>query len=368
MSPYLFILIMDALSQLISHNIQRSPDFKYHWKCDKLAISHMCFADDLLLLFHGDVHSALLMQNTLTEFHAFTGLLANTTKSCIFIAGVEESVAATICQSLRFTRGSLPLKYLGVPLISTRLKKEDCDGLICRISQRIQSWTSKFLSYAGRVQLIQSVLVGIHNYWASMFILPKYVLKQVEQLLRRFLWSGGIDLPSGAKVAWDNVCKPKKEGGLGLKSLTNLNSILNMKHVWNLLFNPSQSLWASWIHTYMLKGKSFWAVKTPSQCSWYWRKILKLRDKVRPLLKHKIVNGNRTFLWFDNWHPLGPLFDKFGARIVYDSAIPLHAKVNVIIDGGEWHWPRTNTLELMEVRSGMHSLPPPSTSRKMANK
>ena len=99
----------------------------------------------------------------------------------------------------------------------------------------------------------------------------------------------------------------------------------------------------------MLKGKSFWAIKPPSQCSWYWRKLPNIRDKIRPLLKHKIGNGYGTYLWFDNWHPLGPLWDKFGPRIIYDSAIPLHAKVKDIIVAGEWQWPRMNTLELMEV-------------------
>ena len=70
----------------------------------------------------------------------------------------------------------------------------------------------------------------------------------------------------------------------------------------------------------MLKGKSFWAVKPPSQSSWYWKKLLKLRDIVRPMLKHRIGNGCGTFLWYDNWHPLGPLLDKFGNRVVYDVA------------------------------------------------
>ena len=154
--------------------------------------------------------------------------------------------------------------------------------------------------------MIQSVLAGIHNYWASMFILPKYVLKQVETILRRFLWSGRTESSTGAKVAWENVCKPKEEGGLGLKELTSLNHTLNMKHVWTLFSNPNRSLWASWIQTYMLKGKSFWGVKHPSQCSWYWRKLLRMRDTLRPLLKHKIGNGCGTFLWYDNWHPLGP--------------------------------------------------------------
>ena len=110
----------------------------------------------------------------------------------------------------------------------------------------------------------------------------------------------------------------------------------------------------------MLKGKSFWGVKPPAQCSWYWRKLLRMRDILRPLLRHKIGNGFGTFLWYDNWHPLGPLLDKFGPRIVYDAALPLHARVRDIIDDGEWHWPRTNTIGLMEVRSGMSSVPSPS--------
>ena len=112
----------------------------------------------------------------------------------------------------------------------------------------------------------------------------------------------------------------------------------------------------------MLKGKTFWAIKPPSQCSWYWRKILRMRDKIRALLKHNSGNGCGTFLWFDNWHPLGPLLDKFGSRIVYDSALSLHAKVKEIITDREWHWPRTNTLDLMEVRAEMHSIALPSDS------
>ena len=68
-------------------------------------------------------------------------------------------------------------------------------------------------------------------------------------------------------------------------------------------------------------------------------------------------------MWYDNWHPLGPLLENFGPRIVYDATLPLYAIVTDIIEGGEWHWPRTNTIELMEVQSGMCSVPSPSDTQ-----
>ena len=114
MSPYLFVLIMDSLSQLFHYHIHRCPRFRYHWKCDKLNISHLCFADDLTLLFYGDVQSASIMKHTLSHFHDFTGLQANPTKSCMFFAGVEDDISDSICQIFQFTKGTLPMKYLGV--------------------------------------------------------------------------------------------------------------------------------------------------------------------------------------------------------------------------------------------------------------
>lgn len=61
------------------------------------------------------------------------------------------------------------VKYLRVPLISIKLKVRDCEGIKQKILSRIQSWTSKSLSYAGRVHLAIFVLQGIRAYWTSIF-------------------------------------------------------------------------------------------------------------------------------------------------------------------------------------------------------
>ncbi|KAL0295598.1 UNVERIFIED_CONTAM: hypothetical protein Scaly_3097700 [Sesamum calycinum] len=114
--------------------------------------------------------------------------------------------------------------------------------LIDKVDTRLAGWNHQHLSYAGRLQLIKSVLSTLHMYWASVFILPKGVLKMLERKMRTFLWQG----PSGgrqAKVAWDQICKPKAEGGLGLRSLIIMNQALILKQMWRVLQNDGSSIW-----------------------------------------------------------------------------------------------------------------------------
>ena len=153
--------------------------------------------------------------------------------------------------------GSLPLQYLGVPLISKRLTSVDCKGLIDKMVARIKCWTSKLLSYAGRLILIKSVLFSLQVYWSSLFILPKKVLKQMEQIMRAFLWSRPDLKGRGAKVSWVDISLPKNEGGLGIKNLEIWNKVVMSKHIWNLIRLDSSSLWVDWVKLYLIRDHSF---------------------------------------------------------------------------------------------------------------
>ncbi|GKD11294.1 hypothetical protein Tco_1190979, partial [Tanacetum coccineum] len=155
--------------------------------------------------------------------------------------------------------GKLPVKYLGVPLLPSRLLYRDCSELMEKVKRRISDWKNKSLSLAGRVQLIQFVLGFMHLYWASVFILPTRLMLELEQVMRGFLWCQGEMKRGKAKVAWEAVCLPKKEGGLGICRLEAVNMALITSHIWSLL-TCKESLWVRWIHTYKLKGISFWEI------------------------------------------------------------------------------------------------------------
>jgi hypothetical protein len=120
-----------------------------------------------------------------------------------------------------------------------------------------------------------------------------------------------------AKVAWEKVCVPKKEGGLGLKRLNVWNQAAMLRHIWNLFAQGRFALGGmAWVDKNWLKGRSFWQISIPQSCSWSWKQILKLREVAKRFLKFKVGDGNRIFLWLDDWHPDGCLLDKYGCQAV----------------------------------------------------
>lgn len=105
------------------------------------------------------------------------------------------------------------------------------------------------------------------------------------------------------------------------------------------------------IHSYVIKEECLWHMSLPSSSSWTIRKLFKLRVLVQPCIKYVVGNGARTFLWLDNWHPLGPLYFMFGDRVEFNMGRSLAAKVESLIRNNLWRWARRRnevTKEIIE--------------------
>ncbi|GAV79285.1 hypothetical protein CFOL_v3_22750, partial [Cephalotus follicularis] len=131
-----------------------------------------------------------------------------------------------------FRQDILPIKYLGLSLIATRMSKQDCASSTEKILARANSWVSKSLSYAGWLQLIKSTLSSMQVYWCSTFLLPISLIKECERIVKRFLWTGSNNSVKQSLVKWAKVCTPYQEGGLGIKSMKIWNKALLLKKVW----------------------------------------------------------------------------------------------------------------------------------------
>jgi hypothetical protein len=69
-----------------------------------------------------------------------------------------------------------------------RSRKATFNFIKDRIWKRINSWSSKCLSQAGREVLIKSVLQFIPSYIMSIFLLPASVIDDNEKMLHSFWW------------------------------------------------------------------------------------------------------------------------------------------------------------------------------------
>ena len=130
------------------------------------------------------------------------------------------------------------------------------------------SWSNRALSFAGRLQLIKSVISNTVNFWSSAFILHAKCLDTTERMCSTFLWSGSPTQTHKAKVSWEDLYFPKEEGGLEIRKLRDSAKAFAMKLIWRI-FTQSSSLWVSWVTHYLLNYNSFWDVGDDSKGSGY---------------------------------------------------------------------------------------------------
>ncbi|GKB97479.1 hypothetical protein Tco_0983616 [Tanacetum coccineum] len=181
------------------------------------------------------------------EFGKVAGLIPNYNKSTIIFGSLNDDEKNELLAVMPFKVENLPIRYLGVPLTSKKLR-------------------------------------------------AKEFIEDINKLLKNFLWQQFESFKGRAKVVWKNICKYKQKGGLGLKDLRVWNKAIIVKHLWHIV-NDTESLWVKWIHTEKLRGRSVSEVDIETNDSWGWKNIFNLRKDARKFMFLKIGDGNRTLIW-----------------------------------------------------------------------
>ncbi|XP_057517050.1 uncharacterized protein LOC130798178 [Amaranthus tricolor] len=95
-----------------------AEEFNFLPRCSKIKLNHLIFADDFMLFCKGNIQSIKILIKGVETFSSSSGLKANNNKSAIYLAGVSDSVRSHAASTLYFAFESLPVKYLGMALIS----------------------------------------------------------------------------------------------------------------------------------------------------------------------------------------------------------------------------------------------------------
>jgi len=161
-------------------------------------------------------------------------LKVNFNKSKIEGIGIDYRVVDRFSEILNCSTMEVLFKYLGVPVGANYISQSYWKDMVNKVKKRLALCKGKHISFVGKVSLIKFVISTIFLYYLSSFKISVDVNKEIRRIERDFLWGWGYETGKIAWVKWDNMGKPKSEGGLEIKDLKLFNMTLFGKRKWKL--------------------------------------------------------------------------------------------------------------------------------------
>jgi hypothetical protein len=148
-----------------------------------------------------------------------------------------------ILSDLPAIRSHFPIKYLGLPLTTRRLRRVDFNPLVDKMVKKLTHRNGKNINQAGRLTLVKSVLTSQAVYFLTSLRAPKQTLHEIDSERKHFLWAGTEALTGGkCKVNWPRSARPTNYGGLGILHLGKFARALRLRWLWKD-WNSEQKLW-----------------------------------------------------------------------------------------------------------------------------
>ncbi|KAH1081996.1 hypothetical protein J1N35_021757 [Gossypium stocksii] len=188
LSPYLFILYMEWLGL----SIRKAIDVG-NWSPIRLShggppLSHLFFADDLILFGHADKNQARVIKCILDDFCGYSRYRINSRKTNIFFSkGFDNNLGDFLNGFFGFQKFSNLGHYLGAPILHDKVKNSTLNFVVEKVNNKLSSWDANQFSLAGRVTLAQSVLISIPSYFMQTMMVPKGICDEIERIVRKFV-------------------------------------------------------------------------------------------------------------------------------------------------------------------------------------
>ncbi|XP_039041974.1 uncharacterized protein LOC120180759 [Hibiscus syriacus] len=175
-----------------------------------IVLSHIQFADDLLIFSEGDERQLKNFYRVLKIFEVAAGLKLNLNKTKIFWINVEEERVRRWADAISCGWAGLPSTYLGLPLGFKRNSKSFWKPIVDKVNSHLDTWKGKLLSFG-------LTFFGI--------------LSQLEVFIG---------------LSEKNICRPKSHGELGIFDVKSRNCALLNKWIWHFS-EDNNSLWKKFV-------------------------------------------------------------------------------------------------------------------------
>ena len=212
LAPYLFLLTVDVLGQMLQHSIHRVKGLQLP---DKSSITNQMFADDTLLFLDGTPDNLDRAITVINKFGAASGAKLNLHKSVgLWIAHRAQPWTWGEEACLKWLQTGEVTKYLGYPF-GLKIPQKEKDGkMLNQIWKHLFKWSAHPLSLAGRIMISNQVILSSIWYFASCTDYTGKTLKTAKATVRNYIWSGKRESCARAKVKWDTAVLPIVRGGV----------------------------------------------------------------------------------------------------------------------------------------------------------
>nr|XP_025681707.1 uncharacterized protein LOC112783135 [Arachis hypogaea] len=189
-----------------------------------LSISHLMFADDLILFGEAFCIQMEVIKSCLDKFCEVSGQIVNGQKTQVFFSKkVNPAKRQEIVDLAGFKETREVGRYLGAYILEGRGTKQSYSHIIDKVKGCLQGWKRDSLSMARKVVLAQSAITPIAFFSMQHSKIPKSICNQVEKEQRRFIWGDDQDRRKAHFINWNTLCFSKEAGGLGLRKLDVMN-------------------------------------------------------------------------------------------------------------------------------------------------
>ncbi|XP_057441354.1 uncharacterized protein LOC130733241 [Lotus japonicus] len=300
LSPYLFILIMDVLSNMIIRSKVAGDLEGLKLSNNSPALTHLFFADDAILFGKAQEKEMQQFKKVLNLFSLASGQRINVLKSGLMGgSGVTETVKRNLANTMNIQVWNSPGVYLGMPAVWGRSKTNSLQWIKEKVLNKIQGWKSSLLNQAGRETLIKAVVQALPSYAMSILKFPKNFCSQICSKIASFWWKGSKEKGIHWKK-WERLTYNKQEGGMGFKDLQIMNQALLARQAWRILHEPN-AFWVQVMKGIYFPNEDFSTVRKKRQASWGWASVIHGRDLLIKQGQWAIGDGTRIDLRNHRW-------------------------------------------------------------------